>query len=525
MSYHKIAIPDELSVGEIKCVTAGGRSMLLARTEKEYYALDNKCPHLGGQLCDGRLKLDRGEVVCGLHNWDFDLETGVSAYNPENRLETFNVDIRDDGIYVEVSEPDKSVQSADYLGPWRRREDEVEDRMDMVQHMADGWVGPHGYTEPMRTARQEPLWDKVVFLPGQLANPPLLDDEAVNLETTLGKGAEKPIKISMPVYVSHMSFGALSREAKIALAKGSAMAGTLICSGEGGMLGAERDAAKTYILEMASGYFGWTEEAMARADGVEIKIGQAAKAGMGGMLPARKVTEEIAAVRKLGKGEDAISPSRFRDISSVAQMKQRVAEIRSIIEGKPLGIKIAAARVEEDVAAALECEPDYITIDGRGGATGAAPKHVKDNICAPTLYALSRAVRFLDSEGAKVDLVITGGLRMPADFAKAIAMGATAVACATSAMIAIGCQQYRACHTGNCPVGIATQNEKYRKRLDVETSANMLAKYFELTKSQLTDFARICGKRDISELSLDDLATTSEEIALYTDIYHVGQFR
>ena len=199
----------------------------------------------------------------------------------------------------------------------------------------------------------------------------------------------------MPVYVSHMSFGALSREAKIALAKGSAMAGTLICSGEGGMLDADRSAASTYILEMASGYFGWTEEAMSKADGVEIKVGQAAKAGLGGMLPASKVTDEIAAVRGIGKGKDAISPSRFPDISSVAQMKQRVSEIRAIIDGKPLGIKIAGSRIEEDLACALECEPDYITIDGRGGATGAAPKHVKDNICIPTLYALDRAMRFL----------------------------------------------------------------------------------------------------------------------------------
>jgi glutamate synthase domain-containing protein 2 len=523
MAFYKVAELNDLKGDGKKCANAGGRQIALVRMDGGYHAVDNRCPHRQGQLCDGSVKQDKGEIVCPLHGWNFDLKTGVSPYDPKDRVKTFNVEERTDGIYVEVKENEAAPPLTGYLDPWRRRIDDREKEMEMIHHMADGWIGKHGYTEPMRTEKQPSLLDRIVFLPRQLASPPLLDDEPVELKTVVGRSARKPITISMPVYVSHMSFGALSREAKMALAEGSKMAGTMICSGEGGMLPEERERASVYILEMASGYFGWTDEAIAKSDGVEIKIGQAAKAGMGGMLPGKKVTDEIAKVRGLKKGRDAISPSRFKDISSVSEMKKRVAEIKKITGGKPVGIKMAAGRLEEDLAAALECEPDFITIDGRGGATGAAPKHVKDNICIPTLYALDRARRFFENRGVKMDIMVTGGFRLPSDFAKAIALGATAVACATASMIAIGCQQYLACHTGRCPVGIATQDPELRKRLDVGISAKKLANFFEAAKYQLTDFARICGRKNVHDLSLADIATTSDEIARYTAIPHVGQ--
>ena len=523
MAFYKVAERDELKTDGKKCVEAGGRHLALVRLGDSCYALDNKCPHRQGQLCDGSINKDSGQIVCPLHGWNFDLKTGASPYSPADKVKTFDVEERDDGIYVEVKDKDKIPPLTDYLDPWRRRQDEVEKEMEQIHHMADGWIGKHGYTEPMRTEKQPSLWDDIVFLPRQLASLPLLDDEPVELKTVIGKSAKKPITISLPVYVSHMSFGALSREAKMALAEGSKMAGTMICSGEGGMLPEERERAGVYILEMASGYFGWTDEAIAKADGVEIKLGQAAKAGMGGMLPGKKVTEEIANVRGLKKGEDAISPSRFKDISSVSDLKKRVAEIKSLTGGKPVGIKMAAGRLEDDLTAALECEPDFITIDGRGGATGAAPKHVKDSICIPTLYALDRTRRFLERRGVRIDIMVTGGLRLPADFAKALALGARAVACASASMIAIGCQQYRACHSGKCPVGIATQDPELRKRLDVETSAKKLANFFETTKYQLADFARICGRHSVHDLNLADIATTSDEISKHTAIPHVGQ--
>ncbi len=525
MSFHFAAKPDILKVGEKKCVTVAGKKLVLARLADGYYALDGTCPHRGGQLCDGKLDGQKGEIVCGLHNWNFDLKTGVSPYNPADKVETYTTEERKDGVYIEIAKTEEQPDLTDYLDPWHRREDKLETEMETVHHMADGWIGPHGQTDPMRTEKQSPLWDQLVFLPRQVAEFPQSDDTPVNLKTVIGSSAKKPVEIDLPVYVSHMSFGALSREAKIALATGSAAAGTLICSGEGGLLPDEQEAAATYIFELASGGFGWTEANIAKADAIEIKMGQAAKAGLGGVLPGAKVTEEIAKVRGIEVGKDAISPGAFPDFKTLKDLKKRVAEIKKMTGGKPVGIKFAASRIEEDLAAALECQPDFITIDGRGGATGAAPKHVKDNICVPTLYALDRARRYLEQHNVKIELLVTGGLRLPADFAKALALGATAVATASAALMAIGCQQYRACHTGKCPVGIATQDLYYRGRLDIEKSAKKLTNFFKATKYQLADFTRITGHTDIHELSLADLATVSAEIAAHTVIPHVGDPR
>ena len=328
----------------------------------------------------------------------------------------------------------------------------------------------------------------------------------------------------MPVLISHMSFGALSAEAKVALAKASAEAGIAICSGEGGLLPAEREHAGTFIFEMASGYFGWTEENIKRADAIEIKIGQAAKAGVGGILPGPKVTAEIAAVRGIVPGTTARSPARFPDIDTPQQLAQRVAEIRRLTDGRPVGIKIAASKLEDDLDAALESNPDWITIDGQPGGTGAAPVHLKDHVGIPTVYAVDRARRFFDRYRVRdTDLIVTGGLRTPADFAKAIAMGADAVAIATTAMMAIGCQQYRACHTGNCPVGIATQRSDLRERFDIDTAAVMAGNFFSVVREQLADYCRILGKRDIHTLAVDDLVTTDSEISDHTGVEPNGR--
>jgi glutamate synthase domain-containing protein 2 len=321
-----------------------------------------------------------------------------------------------------------------------------------------------------------------------------------------------------------MSFGALSREAKIALATGAAQFGTMNCSGEGGMLPEERAAAKYYVFEMASGYFGWTEENIKKADAIEVKIGQSAKTGLGGVLPAAKVTAEIAQVRGLKPGQDAISPSRFRDLNSPAELRARIDWIRSINPGIPIGVKFAAAKLEADLAAACELDADFITIDGRPGGTGAAPKHVKDHIGIPTVYALPRARKWLDEHGmGHVTLCVTGGFRTPPDIAKAIALGADAVAVATSAMIAIGCQQYRACSSNNCPVGIATQRADLRDRFSIEESSKRLVNFLAGTRSQLTEFARMCGRRRMHDLSLTDVVTYNDDLAKYAGIRHAAQ--
>ncbi len=374
--------------------------------------------------------------------------------------------------------------------------------------------------EAMGTRMPMPGWDEILILGAQLDPVPLLEDEPVNTRTVIGKGAAKPMVLEMPVYVSHMSFGAMSREMKVALAKGSALAGTAMCSGEGGILSEEQAAAHKYIFEYVPNRYSVTPENLKAADAIEIKIGQGTKPGMGGHLPGEKVTPEISAVRGKPVGKDVISPSRFPDIQTKEELRDLVDQLRMASEGRPIGIKLAAGHVERDLAVCVFAGADFVTIDGRGGATGASPRLVRDSTSLPTIYALHRARKYLDSVGASLDLVITGGLRVSSDFAKALAMGADAVAIATAALLAAGCQQYRICGSGKCPVGAATQDPELRARLSVEAAAQRTANFLRCTREELATFARITGHRDVHDLSVEDLCTISREISDFTDIPH-----
>lgn len=376
--------------------------------------------------------------------------------------------------------------------------------------------------EAMGTQMKMPNWDEVLILGAQL-NPMPLDEHAdVSLRTVIGKNAKKPMVLDMPVYISHMSFGALSKETKIAMAKGSAAVGTAMCSGEGGILPEEKEAAYKYIFEYVPNLYSVTDENLKTSDAIEIKIGQGTKPGMGGHLPGGKVTPEIAKIRNKPLGQDVISPSRFPGINSADDLRDLVGELRERSGGRPIGIKIAAGRIERDLEFCVYAKPDFITIDGRGGATGASPAIVRDSTSVPTIYALSRARKYLDSVGADIDLVITGGLRVSSDFAKAIAMGADAVAIASAAMVAAACQQYRICGTGMCPVGMATQDEKLRERLHMDAAAKRVENYLKCCGEELKTFARITGNEDIHGLSVGDLCTISEEISEHTNIAHAG---
>lgn len=510
---------DQLAESQGTTVFVNERDIALYKYEGAFYALDNTCLHRGGQLGDGWM--DGPNVICPLHGWDYDVKTGVSRYEPREVVATFPVKVQDDTVYIDASAvPPKPRFKNEYLGLWTRRHDALEADMTDIHSMSKG---QREKVEPMGSERRNyPWFDEIYFLPGQLAVLPLLDHETVRTETVIGPKAKRPLKIAMPLYVSHMSFGALSKEAKMAVAKGAALAGTLSCSGEGGLLDEERELADQYIFEMASGYFGWTEENIAKADGIEIKMGQSAKAGLGGLLPGHKVTADIAKARGLKTGQEAKSPARFPDINSLDDMKARIRWIRAINPNIPIGIKFAASRIERDLAAALELDVDWITLDGRAGGTGAASKHVKDNICVPTVFAIPRARKWLDDHGVRdVTLCVTGGFRTAADAAKALAMGADAVAIATAAMIALGCQQYRACSSNNCPVGIATQRMELRQRFDYRVSAERLKHFLLAMNHQMSEFARMCGKRDIHDLSYEDLATTHSEIAMHTPVPHV----
>lgn len=390
--------------------------------------------------------------------------------------------------------------------------------MDAIHQMA---ITGESIVAAMYTELPMPNWDEILILGNQLNPQPLESDVEINTQTVIGKNAKKPLVIENPIYITHMSFGALSRETKIALAKGSAAIKTAQCSGEGGILTEEMENAYKYIFEYVPNKYSVTDENLKNADAIEIKIGQSTKPGLGGQLQGEKVTSEIAEVRRKPLGVDIHSPATIPEVNSKEDLKELVDELRLKSEGRPIGLKFAAGRIEDDLDYVLYAEPDYITIDGRGGSTGASPQLIRDSTSVPTIYALSRARKYLDEHESDIDLTITGGLRLSSDFAKALAMGANAIAIGTGAMIAAACQQYKICDTGDCPVGVATQDEGLRKRLKIETAAKRVENYLKVSTEELKTFARITGHDDVHDLNINDLCTVNSEISNYTDIRHV----
>lgn len=377
--------------------------------------------------------------------------------------------------------------------------------------------------EAMCTKLPMPGWDDILMLGAQLNPPPLNDGDPVDTTTVIGRNAKKPMVLESPVYISHMSFGALSREIKIALAQGSAMAKTAMCSGEGGVLPEEKQAAYRYIFEYIPNKYSVTSENLQNSDAIEIKIGQGTKPGMGGHLPGEKVTAEIAKIRGKKQGEDIQSPSKFPELNSKEDLRDMVELLRNLSGGRPIGVKIAAGNIERDLEYCVFAGPDFVTIDGRGGATGSSPLFLRESTSIPTIYALARARKYLDAVHSDIALVITGGLRVSSDFAKALAMGADAVAIASAGLIAAACQQYRICGSGNCPVGVATQDPELRSRLKISAAAQRVANFLNVSRKELEMFARITGNHSVHDLSMDNLVTLNQDIAQYTGIRHAGQ--
>ncbi|MCC0782172.1 alpha-hydroxy-acid oxidizing protein [Clostridioides sp. ES-S-0108-01] len=453
-------------------------------------------------------------------DWECPVCTKGRSYFGKISTVYYEEDEKESEYIVEDESKLNSEKAGDlnYLSTYLRRDDEVEKHMDIIHEMA---VTGKSIIEPMRTKLPVISWDDILIMGAQLNPLPLNEHDEVNTTTIIGKKAKKPMVIENPVYISHMSFGALSKELKIALAKGAAKNKTAMCSGEGGILPEEKEASYKYIFEYVPNKYSVTEENLKNSDAIEIKIGQGTKPGMGGHLPGEKVTEEIAKVRNKPVGQDVISPSCFEEIQSKEDLKKLVDELREVSEGRPIGVKISAGHIEKDMEFIAYAKPDFVTIDGRGGATGASPKLLKDATSIPTIFALYRARKYIDTHGLDIDLVITGGLRISTDFAKAIAMGADAVAIASSALMAAACQQYRICGSGKCPVGVATQDEGLRKRLHIENSANRVANFLNVSLEELKTFARVSGHKDIHDLSVDDLYTVNSEISNYTNIQHV----
>ena len=385
-------------------------------------------------------------------------------------------------------------------------------------------VGHHGEMGSMGVPRATlPDWNDIQILPAQFARKPLMDDAKVSSQLVIGPRAKKPLVLEIPLFVSDMSFGALSEEAKVSLAKGAEMAGTGICSGEGGMLPEEQAVNHRYFYELASAGFGYRENLLERVQAFHFKGGQGAKTGTGGHLPGAKVVGKIAEVRGLPEKTPAVSPPTFADLATVADFAKFSDRVREITGGIPIGYKISANQIEADISFAVEAGADYIILDGRGGGTGAAPLIFRDHISVPTLPALARARRHLDAlKAGHVTLIITGGLRMAPDFIKAMAMGADGVALSNSAMQAIGCVGARMCNSNNCPAGVATQKPELRARLDVEIAAARLARFLGASVDLMKVMARACGHDALSDFNPDDITTWKRKISDLTGVQYGG---
>lgn len=507
--------------------------LVIVRYDDQVSVFYGRCPHRGALLSDGFVS--GTNLICGVHKWDFQYDTGISEYSNDEALPKFSSWLENRIVFVDEEEiaewakehPQPFDRNA-YLGLYADTGGtDAEPHNHFIQQLAkDGLskLGHHGSVAAMGVPRDElPLWDDIQFVTAQLAKVPLLDDDSVGTEVVIGPNAKKPLTLKIPLFVSDMSFGALSEEAKIALAMGAEQAGTGICSGEGGMLPEEQAANSRYFYELASGRFGYSMDKVQRCQAFHFKGGQGAKTGTGGHLPGDKVKGKIAKVRGLKEGEAAVSPPRFPDWKDIKPIKEFAAEVREATGGLPIGYKLSAQHIENDIDAALEVGVDYIILDGRGGGTGAAPLIFRDNISVPTIPALARARHHLDRLDRKdITLVITGGLRVPADFAKALALGADALALSNSAIQAVGCIGMRACHTNNCPVGIATQKEHLRQRLNVEESAKQLGNFFTASVDLMKVLARACGHTHFNQFNVRDLTTWKKDMADLTGIDYGG---
>jgi len=495
--------------------------------------LYGRCLHRGALMADGYV--DGDNLICGVHGWDYRVDTGVSEYNDKEVLHKFQEYIEGDSLLVDENEivafetkHPQPFNRDQYLGAYAdTHPEDTEPYTGYIKELAQNGlknIGHHGFSASMGVDRNTlPKWNDIQFLPAQLATRPLLDHEDVATKVVIGPKAKKPLHLDIPLFVSDMSFGALSREAKIALSKGAELAGTGICSGEGGMLPEEQSSNSKYFYELASAQFGFSWDKLDNVQAFHFKGGQGAKTGTGGHLPGNKVSAEIAEVRGLKEGETAISPAANPNFHTVQDFIDFSEKVRERTGGIPIGFKIAASHIEADIQFALDCGVDYIILDGRGGGTGSAPTILRDHINVPTIPALARARKYLDKVGATdVTLVITGGLRVAEDFAKALMLGADAIAVSNSALQAIGCLGMRACGSNNCPVGIATQKESLRSRLIIDSSAKQLHNYFDATNNLIRVVARSCGYDDVTKFNHDDLSTFDTDMHKLAGINYAG---
>ena len=375
-------------------------------------------------------------------------------------------------------------------------------------------------------------FDDLTFLPCSLTRIPLEGyREKCLTRTVLGtRFAQKPIELDIPVMITGMSWGALSYNAKVALARGASMVGSSNTTGDGGMLMAERENSKTLIYEVLPSRYGINIHHMKMADGIELTIGQGAKPGTGGLLLGSKVSDTIAGQRDLPMGVDQRSPARHPDFLGPDDMIIKVEELREATDWQvPIFIKMGATRVFDDVKLAAKAGADVIVMDGMEGGTGASPAILQEHTGIPTLAAVCEARAALEDCGlyGKVQLIIAGGIRDGADAAKAMALGADAVYIGTAALVALNCnrplydEDYHKlgtephychhCHTGRCPVGVTTQDPELMKRLNIEEGAARVANLLRAMTLEIQMLARSCGKSDVHHLEPEDMAALTPE--------------
>jgi glutamate synthase domain-containing protein 2 len=400
--------------------------------------------------------------------------------------------------------------------------------------------------------RALPSFDDLVFLAGSASRYPLEGyREKCTTKTVLGtRFAKKPIVLDIPITVAGMSFGALSANVKEALGTAATKMGTSTTTGDGGMTPEERNSSKTLVYQCLPSRYGFNPDDLRKADAIELVIGQGAKPGGGGMLLGQKVNERVAGMRTLPQGVDQRSACRHPDWTGPDDLAIKVAELREITDWeKPIYIKIGATRVYNDVKLAVHAGADVIVVDGMQGGTAATQTVFIEHIGIPTLAALRQAVEALEDMDmfGVVQLIVSGGIRSGADVAKALAMGADAVAIGQGMMISLGCnsssyikdgehhsakEEYEAlgtkagtchhCHTGRCPTGVTTQDPILEQRIEPQVGAKHVTNYLKTLTMELTTVARACGKSNVHHLEREDLVALTVESAAMANLPLAG---
>ncbi|MCK4497228.1 MAG: FMN-binding glutamate synthase family protein [Candidatus Aenigmarchaeota archaeon] len=392
-----------------------------------------------------------------------------------------------------------------------------------LQDIRDRALSSKAPTTSGRSNKMEKiLFEELVFVPAQLSKRPVdYFRERIETKTIIGKNSNRPLVLETPIFFAAMSFGALSKEAKIAVAKASTVLGTATNTGEGGMLPEERKHARLLVAQYSTGRFGVDNVYLKSADAIEIKIGQGAKPGQGGLLPGYKVTEDIAKVRKVQVGKPIHSPPYHPDIRTLNDLKNKVSWLRKASGGKPIIIKLGAGD-PEDIKISVKANPDAIAIDGCCGGTGAAPDIMLDDFGIPVLPALVEARNIMDKMKSKQDLLIGGGFSKGADMAKALALGADAIFLGFPLMLAMGCEYCKECYKGQCPLGISTQNPKLRKRFKMDKSVNAVVNYVKACTEEIKMAAAATGNNNVHDLKKQDLRALNLDTSKILGVKAVG---